>query len=345
MRGGSYGGGRLAGDCAGVLREVAATQAKWGLAPTGRVVSCYEAGRDGFWIHRWLRQQGIGNEVVDSASIEVSRRARQAKTDRLDVEKLVRLLVRYHGGEQQALRCVRVPSVGAEGQRRLHRERERLLKERTQHRNRLQSLLVAQGVRVPIRRDFGAGVSELRNWDGQPLPSDLQAELRREWARYEVVQRQVQTLEALQKQRVAEAPTGALAVVQELRKLRAGGWQSAWGLGMEFFGWRTFGNRRELAALAGLTPTPYASGDRYREQGISKAGNRRVRTLMGELSWCWLRYQPQSGLSQWFQRRFAPGGTRLRRIGIVALARKLLIALWRYLETGQLPAGAVLTPA
>ena len=210
-----------AGDCAGVLRAVAATKAKWGLAPAGRVVSCYEAGRDGFWIHRWLRQQGIGNEVVDAASIEVSRRARQAKTDRLDVEKLVRLLMRYHGGEQQALRCVRVPSVQAEDQRRLHRERERLLKERTQHRNRLQSLLVAQGVRVPVRGDFGAGVDKLRNWDGQPLPPDLQAELRREWERYEVVQRQVQTLEALQKQRVAEAPTGALAIVQELRKLRA----------------------------------------------------------------------------------------------------------------------------
>lgn len=160
-----------------------------------------------------------------------------------------------------------------------------------------------------------------------------------------MVNEQVLALEALQRERVAEASGEALAFVAQLMQLRGVGWQSAWSLVMEFFGWRTFANRREVAALAGLTPTPYDSGDRQREQGISKAGNRRVRAVMIELAWFWVRYQPQSDLSQWFARRYATGGPRMRRIGIVALARKLLIALWRYLETDLVPAGAILKPA
>jgi transposase len=331
-----------AGDQQGVLAEIAGAKAKFGLSESVRVWSCYEAGRDGFWLHHWLRSEGIENEVVDSASIEVKRRARQVKTDRVDVEKLLALLLRYHRGERKALSLVHVPTVAEEDQRRLHRERERLLKERTQHSNRLQSLLVAQGVRLKVGAEFAAHLAAVRLWDGRELPADLKAELLREWERYQLVDRQVHELEALQHRRVAEAQGEALAVVQQLMQLRGVGWQSAWGLGMEFFGWRTFANRRELAALAGLTPTPYDSGDRQREQGISKAGNRRVRAVMIELAWFWVRYQPQSELSQWFARRYAHGGSRMRRIGIVALARKLLIALWRYVEMDRVPAGAVL---
>jgi transposase len=334
-----------AGDQGAVLSEIAGAKAKFGLDGVVRVRSCYEAGRDGFWLHRWLRREGIENEVVDSASIEVKRRARQVKTDRVDVEKLVRLLLRYHGGEGKALSIVHVPSVVEEDQRRLHRERGRLLKERTQHSNRVQSLLVAQGVRIKFGANFVEQVEGARLWDGGALQADLKAELVREWERYQVVAKQVQELEALQRQRVSEGPEAALALVEQLMELRGVGWQSAWVLVMEFFGWRRFANRRELAALAGLTPTPYDSGDRQREQGISKAGNRRVRALMIELGWFWLRYQPQSELSQWFTRRYAHGGPRMRRIGIVALARKLLIALWRYLETDIVPAGAMLKPA
>lgn len=334
-----------AGDQAAVLAEIAVAKAKFGLGEDVPGRSCYEAGRDGFWLHRWLRSVGIANVVVDSASIEVKRRARQVKTDRVDVEKLVGLLRRYHGGERKALSIVHVPSVTEEDDRRLHRERGRLLKERTQHNNRLLGLLVAQGIRLKVTADFAPQLDQVRLWDGRELPADLKAELLREWERYQLVNEQVLALEALQRERVAEASGEALTLVAQLMQLRGVGWQSAWNLVMEFFGWRTFANRRELAALAGLTPTPYDSGDRQREQGISKAGNRRVRAVMIELAWFWVRYQPQSDLSQWFARRYATGGPRMRRIGIVALARKLLIALWRYLETDLVPAGAILKPA
>lgn len=280
--------------------------------------------------------------MVDSASLDVTRRARQVKTDRVDVEKLMGLGLRYDGGEWKALSIVHVPTAAEEDQRRLHRERERLVKERTQHNNRLQSLLIAQGVRLKVRAGFAEQLAAVRLWDGRALPTDLKAELLREWERYQVVDTQVRELEALQQQRAGGTADRALAVVQQMRQLRGVGWQSAWGLAMEFFGWRRFANRRELAALAGLTPTPYDSGERQREQGISKAGNRRVRAVMIELAWFWVRYQPQSELSQWFLRRYAQGGSRMRRIGIVALARKLLIALWRYVETQQMPQGALL---
>jgi transposase len=333
-----------AGDRPAVLAEIAGAKAKFGLSESVGVRSCYEAGRDGFWLHHWLRSEGIENEVVDSASIEVKRRARQVKTDRVDVEKLLSLLLRYHNGDRPALSLVHVPTVAEEDQRRLHRERERLLKERPQHSNRVQGLLIAQGVRLKVRAGFAEQLAVVRLWDGRELPADLKAELLREWERYQLVDAQGRELEVLQHQRGAAAQDDSVAVVQQRMQLRGVGWQSAWGLAMEFFGWRTFANRRELAALAGLTPTPYASGDRQREQGISQAGNRRVRAVMIELAWFWVRYQPQSELSQWFTRRYAHGGSRLRRVGIVALARKLLIALWRYVETQQVPAGAVLKP-
>ena len=333
-----------AGDLAGLQAEIERAREKLKLAAGCRVVSCYEAGRDGFWLHRWLEESaGVENVVVDAASIEVNRRARRAKTDRLDVESLLRQLVRYVGGERQVWRVVRVPSREAEDALRLHRERERLVKERTAHRNRLRSLLVTQGVRLKLDRTFEAQLRAVRLWDGRPLGGDLLAELEREWARLKQVEAQIEVIEAALKRRVASAEPGdPWWLVGQLTQLRGVGWHSAVVLVMELFGWRRFRNRRELGALTGLAPSPYASGDSARELGISKAGNRRVRRVLIELGWSWLRYQAGSELSRWFQARWGSQGKRSRRVGIVALARKLVIALWRYLETAALPVGAVL---
>lgn len=308
-----------------------------------QVVSCYEAGRDGFWIHRALVADGIENHVLDSASIEVSRRQKKVKTDRVDVIALLKLLMRYMNGEKQALHTIRIPTVGEEDNRRLNRERDRLLKERGAHSARIKSLLITHGIvlekmsQLPsILKTAKAAVVEY------DLPSDLKRELAREYDRYVLVDQQAKQLEQLQIERAESLATPETNNVQRLRNLRGVGWQSSWILVMEFFNWRAFKNAKQVGACAGLTPTPYDSGDSTREQGISKAGNKRIRKLMVELSWLWLRYQPDSGLSQWFEKRFAHGGKRMRRIGIVALARKLLVALWRYLTQGVIPEGAVL---
>ena len=332
-----------AGDWSALLREIEWAKAKLYCAADARVVSCYEAGRDGFWIHRALQAEGIDSHVVDSASIEVSRRKKQVKTDRIDAGALLRLLMRYCNGEKMALQVVRVPTVEEEDQRRLNRERERLLKERGAHSVRIQSLLVAHGIRLDRLLELPQWLTSARAAvTGYALPADLKAEMGREYERYVLVDRQVKELERLQRERAANADSTALQGVQQLRSLKGVGWQSSWLLMMEFFSWRQFKNGKQVGACAGLTPTPFDSGDSSREQGISKAGNKRIRRLMIELAWLWLRYQPQSALSQWFEQRFGSGGKRMRRIGIVALARKLLIALWRYLEHGVLPEGAVL---
>ena len=328
-----------AGDTAALLECIAKAKARCELAQEASVHSCYEAGRDGFWLHRWLIEQGIDNIVVDSASIEVNRRARRAKTDRLDGDKLLAMLIRYHGGERRVWSVVRVPTPEQEDARRAHRELGRLGRERTAHINRIRALLVLQNLRVK----YVGGRLWQRWWSGhagQLLPG-VRAEIERESARLSLVQGQIHTMEAEQRQAVA-ADTEPQVV--RLAQLRAIGIGSSWVLVKELFGWRRFHNRREVAGCLGLTPSPYASGESETEQGISKAGNRRVRTLMVELAWSWLRYQPESELSKWFTRRFAGGGKRLRRIGIVALARRLAIALWRYLEDGVIPDGAKLKP-
>ena len=328
-----------AGDTAAVLECIAKAKARCELAQEASVHSCYEAGRDGFWLHRWLIEQGIDNIVVDSASIEVNRRARRAKTDRLDGDKLLAMLIRYHGGERRVWSVVRVPTPEQEDARRAHRELGRLGRERTAHINRIRALLVLQNLRVK----YVGGRLWQRWWSGhagQLLPG-VRAEIERESARLSLVRGQMRTMEAEQRQAVA-ADTEPQVV--RLAQLRAIGIGSGWVLVKELFGWRRFHNRREVAGCLGLTPSPYASGESETEQGISKAGNRRVRTLMVELAWSWLRYQPESELSKWFTRRFAGGGKRLRRIGIVALARRLAIALWRYLEDGVIPDGAKLKP-
>ncbi len=331
-----------AGDWVELHNQIELAKQKLRLATDCGIVSCYEAGRDGFWIHRGLEAEGMENFVVDSASLEVNRRQRRAKTDRIDVQGLLRLLKRYCQGDRKALSVVRVPTLEQEDGRRLHRERERLLKERGGHSARIKSLLVAHGIRLEIRSDFLQRLDSARGGStGYALGVDLKAELRREYERYRLVDQQIKALEAEQKRRAREEESEAMEQVNHLLKLKGVGWQSSWLLAMEFFSWRGFRNQRELGSCAGLTPTPWASGETQREQGISKAGNRRVRSLMIELSWLWLRNQPNSGLTQWFERRFGGGGKRMRRIGIVALARRLLIALWRFVNDGVVPEGAV----
>jgi len=331
-------------DRAALALEIERARERFGLAPGCTVVSCYEAGRDGFWLHRYLESKGIVNRVVDSSSIEVNRRARRAKTDRLDAQKLVGMLIRYEQGETKVWSVVRVPSVEAEDERQAVRELESLKQERTRHRNRIGSLLASVGIESKVGRKFAAELDQLRQWDGRPLPARLGERLRREWQRLEAVQGQIRGLE---KQRAeaskkVEAPAVTQQKAQQLMGLRAIGPNSAWMFATEFFGWRKFNNRREVGSLAGLTPMPYQSGSSSREQGISKAGNGRLRRMTIEIAWAWLRFQPQSGLSLWFQERYGPGTRRNRRVGIVALARKLLVSLWRYLETGVLPEGAQL---
>jgi len=331
-----------AGDMARLREQIDLARKKFGLAKDCRVVSCYEAGRDGFWLHRCLLSQGIENVVVDSSSIEVSRRQRRAKTDRLDVEALERLLIRYVGGEQRVWSVVRVPSRADEDCQRLCRERDRLIKERGAHTSRIKSLLVAQGIRLDLRGDFEQALESVRLWDGSALSVDLKAELLREWRRRSQVQAQIDALEREQRVRVKSAQEGPACLVRQLMTLKSVGWQSSWPLVMELFGWRKFANRRQLAGCVGLSPSPYNSGDSERDQGISKAGNRRVRRVLIELSWLWIRYQPDSEITQWFNRRWADQGKRARRVGIVAVARRLVILLWRYLEAGVLPAGVIL---
>jgi transposase len=330
-------------DWDNLLAEIELAKHKLNCAKDSQVVSCYEAGRDGFWIHRALVGEGIDNRVLDSASIEVSRRQKKVKTDRVDVIALLRLLMRYMNGEKQALHTIRIPTVAEEDNRRLNRERERLLKERGAHSVRIKSLLITHGIELEKINGFASIIKTAKaavlHYD---LPPDLTSELTREYERYVLVDQQVKQLEKLQIERAESLAIPETNNVQQLRNLRGVGWQSSWILVMEFFNWREFKNAKQVGACAGLTPTPYDSGDSTREQGISKAGNKRIRKIMVELSWLWLRYQPDSGLSQWFEKRFAHGGKRMRRIGIVALARKLLVALWRYLTHGVIPEGAVL---
>jgi transposase len=331
-------------DLQGLGKEIAKAKQRFGLAPETAVRCCYEAGRDGFWLHRYLIEQGLDNVIVESASIEVNRRARRAKSDRLDVEKLVRMLLRYHSGERKVWSVVRVPSREDEDRRQLHRDLQELKGERTQHINRIKGLLAGLGLEAEVSCDFPERLQALRTWEGAAVPAGLQERLLREFARWQFVDRQIRDLENERARKIRTSAEEPVHKVRKLLELRGIGVNSAWLYVMEFFGWRRIRNRRELGALAGLTPTPYASGDSSREQGISKAGNRRLRTMAIEIAWGWLHYQPTSRLSQWYRQRFGAGTSRLRKIGIVALARKLLVALWRYLEKGEVPEGAQRKP-
>ena len=328
-------------DLPRLQEEIAKAKKRFGLPVDAPVRSCYEAGRDGFWLHRHLAANGVDNGVVDSASIEVNRRQRRAKTDRLDAGKLLNLLLRYHGGERKVWSIVRVPSVGDEDARQLHRELQELKDERTEHSNRVKGLLVSQGLAAPeVNKQLADWLGKARWWDGSAVPAELHQRLLRELDRLPLLDRQIKELEDERRQRIRRDETPHVDKVRALLALWGIGFNGAWLLVYELFAWRRFANRKQVGGCVGLTPTPYQSGDSHREQGISKAGNRRLRRLMVELAWCWLRWQPDSELSRWYQRRFGSGNGRSRKIGVVALARKLLIALWKYLEQGEVPAGA-----
>jgi transposase len=328
-----------------LLQEVAQAKKRFGLPESAPVVSCYEAGREGFWLHRFLQAQGITNHVVDSSAIEVKRRQRRAKSDGLDVRKLLSMLMRFHHGERDVWRVVHIPTVEAEDGRHLHRDLETLKQERASTTTRIKGLLSSQGIRLTSLSKFPEQLDALRLWDGSEIPSGLRRRLLRVWAHHQFLSEQIAAVEAERRALLHSSEDASIEKVRQLMHLKGIGINGAWLLVMEFFGWRELQNRREVGGLAGLTPTPYQSGASAREQGITKSGNRHVRWMTTELAWSWIRYQPESALSCWFRERFGSGGKRLRRIGIVAVARKLLIALWRFLNTGVLPEGAELKAA
>lgn len=328
-----------AGDLGTLWHEIAKAKDRFGLPLTAPVRSCYEAGRDGFWLHRALLAHGITNVVVDPASIAVDRRKRRAKTDRLDGQHLVMQLMNAVAGDRRGWREVHVPSVEAEADRQLQREWDAVLEDRKRLRNRIQGLLVTQGVQVPLTRGFAQRLEQACVWDGTSLPAALIARLTRDWTQLQHVEARLTTLRRARRARI-RVPDRVGAQTRQLQTLRAIG-DSALTLTTELFAWRAFRNGRQLGALVGLTPTPFRSDQTVRELGLSGNGSRRLRALTVELAWGWIRWQPHSALSRWFATRFGTHG-RARRIGIVAVARKLLIALWRYLEHGVIPEGALL---
>ena len=330
-------------DTEAVLREIVRAKEKLGLPAEASVKSCYEAGRDGFWLHRFLESRGIENFVIDSASIEVNRRGKRAKTDRLDVNGLVDLLARHLAGSRKPVFSVlTVPSEQAEDQRQLGRELKLVKRDRTRVSNRIKGLLANQGLVIDRGKDLARQLASLRLWNGSKLPHHLRARLERYASDYGYYTARIKELERERKAVLRANEGEATEKVWRLLWLRGVGIETAWCYGMEFFGWRKFQNRKQVGSLAGLTPTPHASGTQEREKGIGKDGSRWVRGVAIEQAWAWLRFQPESELAQWYQERFGKGSKRLRKIGIVALARKLLIALWRYVETGLLPEGAVI---
>ena len=309
---------------------------------------CYEIGYDGFWLARYLIDRGIDTHVLDSSSFRVSRRGRRAKTDRIDVEAMAVTLRAFMAGDKGACREVAIPEPEVEDAKRMSRERTQLARERTRHVNRIRGLLTLHGIRH-VKGIWGgewrSALKGLVTADGRRLGPFLCAELAREFERLHLLLGHMKQLEAERRAATATATAFPSAPKVKLLVTLAGvGEIGATVLVTEVFH-RSFKNRRHLASYLGLTPSPYASGESSREQGISKAGNKPARTLLVELAWCWLRYQPGSGLAEWYRRTYGEHSSRVRKVGIVALARKLAIALWRFVEHGVVPAGAVMSPA
>lgn len=351
------------GDADAALELIAATRRRLERSDKPvRVVSIYEAGYDGFWLHRRLTGAAVENRVIDAASIPVDRRARRAKTDRIDLELLIRMLLALERGETRICRVVQVPSPAEEDAKRQHRERAVLVAERTAHGNRITGILMVLGIRGvnPRRGDFVARLDQLVTATGDPLPLHTKRALIREHERLGLVERQIKEIEKAQGavmkvamkqpgEREEEARGGDAAVrsaaqAAALVRLKGIGQIGAVPLCREVF-YRHFNNRRELAGYFGLTPSPYNSGSMRTDQGISKVGNPRARSLAIEIAWLWVRHQPSSALTRWFLQRVGDAKGRIRRIAIVALARKLMISLWRYLTTGLVPEGARMDPA
>lgn len=334
----------VAGDLEATLKEIAQAKAKLGLAAHARVVACFEAGRDGHWIHRWLTQVGVEALEIDSSSIERPQGRKHVKTDRLDVVKLLELLICHWLGIRKGFRVVHVPSEEAEAAQRLHREHQSLTRERCRVTSRMRSLLATQGVvKLVLSRQFREWLDDVRDWSGKPLSAALKAELGRLYQSYRQTREHLKEVErAYQAELKGDSRLGEQR--RQLEQLKGIGAQGSRVLCAEAFSWRAFRNTKEVGAMSGLTPTPSQSGTVSREQGIGKHGNWRVRWMMIQLAWLWLRHQPDSVLTQWYWRRFGHGGARMRRVGIVALARKLLIALWKYVEHGVVPEGARFKP-
>jgi len=332
-----------AGQLGAVRSEMAAAKRRFGLPQDTKVVSCYEAGRDGFWLHRWLVKAGVENLVVDPASIDVTRQARRSKTDRQDAKKLLEKLRRYTRGEGDVWSVVRVPEPEAEDLRRIQREAERLKVERSGHSVRIRSILATHGLGHLSAQEALERIESLRSPAGYPLGRHTVAEIRRECERLELVEKHLMELHKTRRELERESQLESVRPVLLLLALRGIGQEGAWMLGTELFGWRKFRNRREVGAITGLVGAPYASGNKNHEQGITKAGRGSIRRILVELAWLWLTLQPKSALSQWFESRFGKGSKRCRRVGIVALAHKLVVALWRWVEFGELPEGAELS--
>ena len=351
-----------AGSFAQLRHEIEAAKKAFQLDAETPVVSCYEAGRDGFWVHRCLTAMGIRNWVMEPSSLQVSRKKRRAKTDRLDAQKIVAALVRFLAGDKWACRMIRIPDAEAEDARYLQRELQTLKIEKTAHVNRLRGLLAAQGIwDVTIDWRLPALLEGAQTADGHPLCPQLKTRLLREFERLALAVEQIRGLqkqqaewfrqaaercaacEATERQATERHAEKVARIAHQLAQLGGIGQVSSWTLAAEVFSWRDIQNRRQLGALAGLTPTPHASGSEAKEQGISQSGRGELRALLIEIAWGWLKFQPESELAQWYQRRFADGTSRNRKRGIVALARKLLVALGKFVRGGEVPAGAKLS--
>ena len=351
-----------AGDIAGLLARFSELQRKAAVR-TGKsfpLIVIQEAGLDGFWVHRVLQQEGIESHVVDPASIAIPRRRRRAKTDKIDGEALLRALLAYKRGEPRVCSMVVAPSPEEEDQRRLCRERDTLTAERVRHVNRIKGLLFAQGIAdyMPLSRNRRKRLDELCTGDGRPLPQYVKAQIGRELDRLELVLEQINVVEkerdrvllslapvvvSMGPEAACDQPRGASGVrmLTALRGFAADGATKLWSEGLS----RHFSNRRQIAAYAGLAPTPWQSGGISHEQGVSKAGNPRLRTTMVQIAWLWLRHQPQSALARWYFARVGVGATKARKkVAITALARKLLVALWKYVSAGELIEGAIMKP-
>jgi transposase len=336
-----------AGDIDGLLAliERLRTRVEQKTGQPVQVISCYEAGYDGFWLDRKLKAEGVINYVMDPASIQVDRRARRVKTDAVDADALLRALMAFCRGERKVCSMVRVPTRDEEDAKRLSREREQLIKERVRHVNRIKGLCATQGIYdyQPLKANRLERLDELRTGDGNPLPDRLKNEIRRQLERLKLLLELIGTVEA-ERDAVVKADKPASEAdrrIRALAKLKGIGPEIATVLYNEVF-YRQFANRRDVAAYVGLTPSLFASGDLRHDQGISKAGNPRARATMVELAWLWVRHQSGSDLTGWFLTRVSGIKGRIKRIAIVALARKVLVALWRYLETGLVPTGAML---
>ena len=327
-----------------ILEEIKLAKKSFALPPDAPVVSCYEAGRDGFYLDRWLREQGVKNFVVDSSSIEVNRKQRRAKTDRLDAAKLLSMLYRFDNGEKRLWSTLQVPDRPSEDFRHLSRELDCLKKERGRIMNRMQSMLALYGISLAQSKMKSLEDFPRFGPDGNEITPQLSKRLEREWTRLELLRKQVREVDSEQRHLERHSDSQEIEKILKLKRLKSIGDVFSWCVVSELFGWRKFPNRQQLGAAVGLAPTPFKSDKSDREQGIGKSGNRRVRALMVEIAWLWLRHQPKSKLSVWFESRFGNGSKRMRRVGIVAMARKLLVALWRYLKYDEIPVGATLKP-